>query len=69
MSVPAINLSGVWAIYRSEMQRTQRTILQSVATPVTDALGYTLIALAYRTQGRRYIHKIADMRTVRSARS
>ena len=27
----AINADGVWAIYRSEMARTRRTILQSVA--------------------------------------
>jgi len=42
-----INLSGVWAIYRSELQRTQRTILQSVATPViTTALYFVVFGAA-----------------------
>jgi ABC-2 type transport system permease protein len=43
----AANLRGVWAIYRSEMQRTQRTILQSVATPViTTALYFVVFGAA-----------------------
>ncbi|HSV00473.1 MAG TPA: ABC transporter permease [Roseiarcus sp.] len=47
MSVPAVNFSGLWAIYRSEMQRTQRTILQSVATPViTTALYFVVFGAA-----------------------
>ena len=37
------NLSGVWAIYRSELQRTQRTILQSVATPVITTALYFIV--------------------------
>jgi ABC-2 type transport system permease protein len=45
--VSAVNLSGVWSIYRSEMQRTQRTILQSVATPViTTALYFVVFGAA-----------------------
>jgi len=47
VSVPAVNFSGLWAIYRSEMQRTQRTILQSVATPViTTALYFVVFGAA-----------------------
>ena len=47
MSVSAVNLTGVWSIYRSEMQRTQRTILQSVATPViTTALYFVVFGAA-----------------------
>jgi ABC-2 type transport system permease protein len=34
MSVPAFNRHGVWAIYRFEMARFLRTLLQSVLTPV-----------------------------------
>src|ERR1700684_4140988 len=45
--VSGVNLSGVWAIYRSEMQRTRRTILQSVATPViTTALYFVVFGAA-----------------------
>ena len=43
VTVSAINLSGVWSIYRSEMQRTQRTILQSVATPVITTALYFIV--------------------------
>ena len=43
----AVNLNGVWSIYRSELQRTQRTILQSVATPViTTALYFVVFGAA-----------------------
>jgi ABC-2 type transport system permease protein len=46
VTVSAINLNGVWSIYRAEMQRTQRTILQSVATPViTTALYFIVFGL------------------------
>ena len=34
MSAPGLNRHGVWAIYRFEMSRFLRTILQSVLTPV-----------------------------------
>ena len=34
MSVPSFNRHGVWAIYRFEMARFLRTLLQSVLTPV-----------------------------------
>ena len=45
--VSAVNLNGVWSIYRAEMQRTQRTILQSVATPViTTALYFVVFGAA-----------------------
>ena len=33
-SVPRFNHHGVWAIYKFEMGRTLRTLLQSIATPV-----------------------------------
>jgi ABC-2 type transport system permease protein len=43
----AINLDGVWAIYRYELQRTWRTIWQSVATPViTTALYFVVFGAA-----------------------
>ena len=42
-----INLDGVWAIYRYELRRTQRTIWQSVATPViTTALYFVVFGAA-----------------------
>ena len=51
--VSAINLNGVWAIYRSEMARTQRTILQSVATPViTTALYFVVFGAAIGSRMR-----------------
>jgi ABC-2 type transport system permease protein len=34
VSVPSINRHGIWAIYRFEMARFLRTLLQSVLTPV-----------------------------------
>jgi len=41
-SIP-INLNGIWAIFRSEMARTVRTVWQSVATPViTTALYFAV---------------------------
>jgi ABC-2 type transport system permease protein len=44
---PAINLGGVWALYRYELSRTVRTIWQSVATPViTTALYFVVFGAA-----------------------
>ena len=44
MSVTAFNRHGVWAIYRFEMARFLRTILQSIVTPViTTALYFVVI--------------------------
>jgi ABC-2 type transport system permease protein len=44
MSKPiAFNADGVWAIYRSEMARTARTILQSVAMPVITTALYFVV--------------------------
>lgn len=37
------NLPGIWAIYRTEMARTRRTILQSVATPVITTVLYFIV--------------------------
>ena len=43
----AFNAGGVWAIYRSEMARTARTIWQSVAVPViTTALYFVVFGSA-----------------------
>ena len=39
----AINLPGIWAIYRAEMARTRRTVLQSVATPVLTTVLYFIV--------------------------
>jgi len=38
-----INLRGVWAIYRSEMRRMMRTILQSLVTPVITTALYFIV--------------------------
>ncbi len=43
----AINLIGIWAIYRNEMARMRRTFAQSVATPVlTTALYFVVFGSA-----------------------
>ncbi|NKI98541.1 ABC transporter permease [Novosphingobium sp. SG707] len=38
-----VNLHGIWAIYRTEMARTLRTIWQSVATPVITTALYFIV--------------------------
>jgi ABC-2 type transport system permease protein len=38
-----LNLRGVWAIYRTEMARTIRTIWQSIATPVITTALYFIV--------------------------
>lgn len=38
-----INLGGVWAIYRTEMARTFRTVWQSIATPVITTALYFIV--------------------------
>ena len=43
VSVPAFNRFGVWAIYRFEMARFRRTILQSVVTPVITTSLYFVV--------------------------
>ena len=43
MSVPAFNRHGVWAIYRFEMARFLRTILQSVLTPVITTALFVIV--------------------------
>lgn len=44
---PSFNPRGVWAIFASEMARTRRTVLQSVATPVlTTALYFVVFGSA-----------------------
>lgn len=37
------NLRGMWAIYRTELARTRRTIWQSVATPVITTMLYFIV--------------------------
>jgi ABC-2 type transport system permease protein len=43
VSVPAFNHHGVWAIYRFEMNRFFRTLLQSLATPVISTSLYFIV--------------------------
>jgi ABC-2 type transport system permease protein len=43
MSVPAFNHHGVWAIYKFEMHRFFRTLLQSLATPVISTSLYFIV--------------------------
>jgi ABC-2 type transport system permease protein len=43
MSVPAFNRHGVWAIYRFEMARALRTLLQSLLTPVISTSLYFVV--------------------------
>ena len=38
-----INRNGIWAIYRTEMARTMRTVWQSVATPVITTALYFIV--------------------------
>ena len=39
----AMNLQGIWAIYRYEMERTKRTVLQSVVSPVVSTSMYFVV--------------------------
>ncbi len=41
--MPAFNARGVWAIYRFEMARFRRTLLQSVVTPVISTSLYFIV--------------------------
>jgi ABC-2 type transport system permease protein len=41
--VSGCNLRGMWAIYRTEMARTRRTVWQSVATPVITTMLYFIV--------------------------
>jgi ABC-2 type transport system permease protein len=43
MSAPAFNRHGVWAIYRFEMARFVRTIMQSVLTPVITTALFVIV--------------------------
>jgi ABC-2 type transport system permease protein len=43
MSAPAINVHGVWAIYRFEMARALRTLWQSLVTPVITTALYFVV--------------------------
>jgi ABC-2 type transport system permease protein len=43
MSVPRFNHHGVWAIYKFEIARTLRTLLQSIATPVITTSLYFVV--------------------------
>jgi ABC-2 type transport system permease protein len=41
--VSGLNFRGIWAIYRTEMGRTRRTVWQSVATPVISTVLYFIV--------------------------
>jgi ABC-2 type transport system permease protein len=41
--IGGLNLRGVWAIYRTEMARTVRTVWQSIATPVITTALYFIV--------------------------
>jgi ABC-2 type transport system permease protein len=41
--VSGFNLPGMWAIYRTELARTRRTVWQSVATPVITTMLYFVV--------------------------
>ncbi len=43
MSVPAFNHYGVWAIYRFEVARALRTVMQSILTPVITTSLYFVV--------------------------
>ncbi len=43
MNIPAINAYGIAAIYRFEMARTFRTIMQSIASPVLSTSLYFVV--------------------------
>jgi ABC-2 type transport system permease protein len=43
MTVPTFNRYGVWAIYRFEMARFMRTLLQSLVTPVISTALYFVV--------------------------
>ncbi len=43
MSAPTFNRHGVWAIYKFEMARALRTVLQSVVTPVITTSLYFIV--------------------------
>lgn len=43
MNTPAFNARGVWAIYRFEMARFVRTVVQSVVTPVISTSLYFVV--------------------------
>ncbi|HXW66039.1 MAG TPA: ABC transporter permease [Burkholderiaceae bacterium] len=43
MSTPAINVHGVWALYKLEMGRALRTLLQSLLTPVITTSLYFVV--------------------------
>lgn len=43
MNVPGFNRRGVWAIYKFEMARFRRTLLQSVVTPVITTSLYFVV--------------------------
>jgi ABC-2 type transport system permease protein len=57
MAAQAINFNGIWAIYRSEMARTVRTVWQSVATPViTTALYFVVFGSAIGSRMQQIGH-------------
>ncbi len=43
MTPSLVNITGIWAIYRTEMKRWRRTLWQSVATPVVTTALYFIV--------------------------
>ena len=43
MSLPAFNRHGVWAIYKFEIARSLRTLVQSLITPVITTSLYFVV--------------------------
>ena len=63
MNVPVFNRHGVWAIYRFEMARFVRTLLQSLVTPViTTSLYFVVFGSAIGSRmsrgGRRVLRRV-----------
>ena len=54
-----MNLTGIWAIYRFEMARTFRTLLQSIVSPVLSTSLYFVVFGAARAGGIKDIDGVA----------
>ena len=59
MSVPAFNRHGVWAVYRMEMARAMRTLMQSLLTPVITTSLYFVVFGAAIGSRMTQVHGVA----------
>ncbi len=59
MSAVGFNRHGVWAVYRMEMARTLRTVLQSLLTPVITTSLYFVVFGAAIGSSMSQVHGIA----------